>query len=57
MSFFPWTWIVTVGLNIVFWVIALVLLARMARALESVGHMMEIYLEYLPRGPRPPHAE
>lgn len=47
MNYFPVTWVVSIGINVVFWVAALVILARIARALENVGQMMEVYLQYM----------
>lgn len=47
MDYFPITWIVSIGINVVFWVAALFVLLRIARALENLGQMTEAYLQYL----------
>jgi len=47
MDFFPLTWIVSIGINVVFWVLALIALGRIARALENLGQLTEAYLQYL----------
>ena len=47
MGSIPYTFLISIGINVVFWVAALVILARIARALENAGQVMEAYLQYL----------
>jgi hypothetical protein len=44
-SFFPY--FISIGVNVVLWVAALMVLNRIARALENASQMMEAYLQYL----------
>jgi hypothetical protein len=44
-TYFPF--LLSIGVNVVFWIAALLVLNRIARALENAGQLMEAYLQYM----------